>query len=184
MHFLYLSLSLNPCQLDLSNVATSVLHMCCSLLKYFFHFEFVVALWQRPLDKMICMSDEGITSIQTNKRRHTHPLRWSICWAPQSMPHFCLSMHWGKVLLPQMPPLLPCCLCCYCYGYAAATVLFLWPNANAISQGQVVQQTAAATTTKVTTTTSKKRTCNRIRQTFLLIRKSIAKSHLADDFSD
>lgn len=29
----------------------------------------------------------------------------------------------------------------------------------------------------------KNTTCNRIRQTFLLIRKSIAKSHLADDFS-
>lgn len=40
--------------------------------KIFLAFRVVVALWLRPLDKMICMSDEGITSIQTNTHTHTH----------------------------------------------------------------------------------------------------------------
>lgn len=159
--------------------------MCCSLLKYFFHFEFVVALWLRPLDKMICMSDEGITSIQTNKRTHTHTLSGG---AYAKRRKVCRTFVWACIEVKC------CCLRCpLCYRAAFAATATATLRQLCFSSGQMQMpfhkdkwssKQQQQQQQKLQQQQVKKRTCNRIRQTFLLIRKSIAKSHLADDFSD
>lgn len=127
-------------------------------------------------------------NIYTNK--HTHTQKHTLSGGAYAKRRkVCRTFVWACIEVKC------CCLSCPLSCLAAlllllpaATVLFLWPNANAISQGQVVQQTANSSSSnknKSCSSNNKRKTQPAIAfdKRFCSLEKSIAKSHLADDFS-